>query len=180
MECATAGIGGGFFEHRPSGPPPASQRRPSSVVIRGGRMVCDHAARTPAASFVAGRDVPGRSAARVARFAVVRSVPGNRRVGSCTTANPARPGGRWSLDSVDGTRNRSRTDVPLQIIVWNEDLAATSCVGAKQCLGGLSRPPSMGKTGSGDHRERKPSAPAPAALFVAGRDVPGRGRCPCR
>jgi len=45
---------------RPSGPPPAAQRRTSSVVIRGGREVCDHAARTPAASWRAGRDAPGR------------------------------------------------------------------------------------------------------------------------
>jgi len=32
-------------QSRPSGPPLASQRRTSSVVIRGGRKVCDHAAR---------------------------------------------------------------------------------------------------------------------------------------
>ena len=43
---------------RPSGPPSAPQRRPSSVVIRGGWKVRDHAARTPAASFRAGRAVP--------------------------------------------------------------------------------------------------------------------------
>ena len=44
-------FGGGFFHPRPSGSPPASQRRTRSVVIRGGWKGCDHAARTPAASF---------------------------------------------------------------------------------------------------------------------------------
>ncbi len=40
---------------------------------------------------------------------------------------------------LEGTRYWPRTDVPLQIIVWNERLAAFFGVRAKQCLGGHSR-----------------------------------------
>ena len=46
---------------------------------RTGRIATTLIARA-ATSFVAGRNAPGRLAARVARFAVVRMVPGNRRV----------------------------------------------------------------------------------------------------
>ena len=74
----------------PSGPAfwaadgvPASQRRTSSVVIRGGRKVCDHAARAPAASIRAGAADPERASRGVPGSVIVRSAP------CCRSAAPA-------------------------------------------------------------------------------------------
>ena len=60
-------LGRGFFHPQPSDPPLASQRRTCSVVIRGSRKDRDHAARTPAACFRAGKHCYQRS---------TRGVPG--------------------------------------------------------------------------------------------------------
>ncbi len=61
---------------------------------------------------------------------------------------PAPPWGARNPRSVEGLRIWPRTDVPLQIIVWNEGPAVVFGVTAKQCLGGHSRPNSTIGTSS--------------------------------
>ena len=91
-------------EPRPSGPPSATQRRASSVVIGGGREVCDHAARAPATSFRAGRDVLDRASrgSPVSQCVGSAALPGDR---CCNLADPA-PRATSFLRGLEGVRLR--------------------------------------------------------------------------
>jgi len=157
---------------RPSGPPSAVQRRPSSAVIRGGRKMCDHAARAPAACFRTGAAAPERSAARVARqrHCVDHAAKPEGRSG--TMACPARPGGgRPRPRMLIRIRSRKRPRSLPRIRVRSRfRISHPRPSGPPSAV--QRRPSSV--VIRGGRRVRDHAARSPAASFRAGTDAPDR------
>jgi len=64
-----------------------------------------------------------------ARYDNERDGTQSRKTHGAHCQTPHVPVSGVSLDSLDGTRNWPRTDVPLQITIWNEDIAASGTYG---------------------------------------------------